>query len=181
MSDEVDPAGAGGDPACWLGAVCVDCGRVPDPPATLDAAARCPACRPAEPLDDRDYRALAEFRASLRAFLRRSEDAARRAGLTPHQHQLLLAIRGWSGASPPGVSDLAERLQLQVHSTGELLSRAEAAGLVRRGPDPDDGRRQRIELTEGGAERLADLTAFHRDHLRDLRRRLVDVLGELDG
>jgi DNA-binding MarR family transcriptional regulator len=132
-------------------------------------------------LTDDDYRALAEFRASLREFLTFSERAARDAGLTPNQHQLLLAVRGWAGTHPPSISDVAERLQLQVHSTGELVGRAEVAGLVRRTADPADRRRQRIELTDDGLERLAELSAHHRDELRSLRRRLLEVLADLDG
>ena len=131
-------------------------------------------------LSDADYRALAEFRSSLRAFLHASEVAARRAGLTPSQHQLLLAIRGWPGPEPPSVTGLAERLQLQVHSTGELLTRAEAAGFVRREVDPSDARRHRLLLTREGTERLEELTVFHRDELRRFRRRMLEVLGEID-
>lgn len=174
------PEPEGGDAACWLDQLCIDCGTIPDPPDGLDADGRCRACAERSPLTDEDYRKLAEFRASMRAFLRRSEEAARAAGVTPNQHQLLLAIRGWPDERPPGVSELAERLQLQVHSTGELLTRAEAAGLIRRTPDPDDGRRQRIELSEQGAATLAALTAVHRDQLRGLRQRMLQVLRDLD-
>src|SRR5690606_30729116 len=92
----------------------------------------------ATPLSDRDYRALAEFRSALRRFLHFSEQAAREAGITPAQHQLLLAVRGFAGPGTPVVGDLAEALQLRHHSTVELVDRAERAGLVTRVPDPDD-------------------------------------------
>ena len=49
---------------------------------------------------DEDYRVLAAFRASLRKFLRVSEDLAHGVGLTPQQHQALLAVRGYSGGHP---------------------------------------------------------------------------------
>ena len=55
-------------------------------------------------LTDADFQALAAFRAGLRRFLRFSEDAAREAGLTPQQHQLLVSIRGHKGPEPPTVS-----------------------------------------------------------------------------
>ena len=61
---------------------------------------------PDRPLGDRDYRALAEFRHALRRFLAFSEQAARDAGLTPSQHQLLLAVRGHAGPGQPSVSDV---------------------------------------------------------------------------
>src|SRR4051794_2438462 len=48
-------------------------------------------------LSDREYRALARFRYALRVFQRFSEQAARDAGVTPAQHQLLLAVRGHPG------------------------------------------------------------------------------------
>lgn len=41
-----------------------------------------------------DYTRLLEFRTGLRQFLRWSDRAAKEAGITPAQHQLLLAVRG---------------------------------------------------------------------------------------
>jgi len=41
-------------------------------------------------VDHADYAEAAEFRASLRRFLRRSEEISRRHGLTPRQYLLLL-------------------------------------------------------------------------------------------
>lgn len=176
LAGDVGKAARMGDPACWLDRVCDVCGQVVD---DLDDQRRCDDCAtPA--LTDADYEALAEFRAALRAFLSASESAAREAGLTPNQHQLLLAIRGWAGDDPPGVTELAERLRLQVHSTGELLARAESAGLIERREDPDDRRRQRLSLTTDGQRRLAALSAYHRDELRSFRQRLRDVLDVLD-
>ena len=131
-------------------------------------------------LADEDYRALARFRHALRVFLRFSEDAARRAGLSPAQHQLMLAIRGWPGPEPPSVSDAADLLQLRHHSASELVSRAEQAGLVTTTPDPVDGRRRCLALTEEGAARLAGLTVLHRDELRRFRDEMTEVLRELD-
>lgn len=59
------------------------------------------------PLAAADYENLLAFRASLRKFLSWSEIRAREAGLTPVQHQLLLAIKGHPGGQPPAVGDLA--------------------------------------------------------------------------
>src|SRR3954469_20313263 len=105
-------------------------------------------------LADRDYRTLAEFRHALRVFLRFSEDAARREGLTPNQPQLLLAIRGFPEEGPPTIGDVAQQLQLQHHSVVELVDRAVAGGLVPRHTDPEDRRRQRLELTAAGSKKL---------------------------
>jgi DNA-binding MarR family transcriptional regulator len=131
-------------------------------------------------LADRDYRTLATFRHSLRVFLRFSEDAARAEGLTPNQHQLLLAIRGFDGPDAPSIGDAAVSLQLQHHSVGELVDRAVEAGLVSRRADPDDRRRQRLALTSKGARTLAHLSAAHREELRRFRDEMTEVLRKLD-
>ena len=131
-------------------------------------------------LSDREYQALARFRHALRVFQRFSEQAAREAGITPAQHQLLLAIRGRESDSPPVVGDLAEALQLRHHSVVELIDRADAAGLVTRRPDPADLRRQQVLLTAAGRDVLEQLSMTHRDELRRFRKEMVDVLRELD-
>ncbi len=130
-----------------------------------------------EPLTDAEYRVLARFRAALRVFLHFSEDAARAAGVTPRQHQLLLAIRGAS--SPPAIGDLADALQLRHHSTVELIDRAVEAGLVERTTDDDDRRRQRLTLTRRGSAVLGSLSALHREELRKFREEMAEVLREL--
>ncbi|MBS1837607.1 MAG: MarR family transcriptional regulator [Actinobacteria bacterium] len=132
------------------------------------------------PLSDGDYATLARFRHALRVFLHFSEDAARSAGMTPAQHQLLLAVKGWDGEQPPAIADLAELLQLRPHSTAELVHRAEAAGLVHTTSDPADHRRQLSALTPLGEARLRSLSLQHRDELRRFRSRMNDVLSELD-
>ena len=69
------------------------------------------------------------LRHALRVFLRFSEQAARSAGVTPAQHELVLAVKGWPEDSAPSISDLADQLQLRNHSTVELVRQAEQAGL----------------------------------------------------
>lgn len=130
-------------------------------------------------LPDRDYQALARFRHGLRVFLSFSEDAARAAGIPPAQHQLLLAIRGWSGKGAPTIGDVADLLVLRHHSVVELVQRATAAGLVTAFDDPEDGRRQRLGLTPTGANRLAELSALHREELRRFRTEVTPILDEL--
>ncbi len=132
------------------------------------------------PLEDADYRNLARFRYALRRFLRFSEEAARGAGVTPSQHQLLLAVRGWDGGSAPSTSELAERLQLRLHSTVELVARAEGAGLVSSGNDGGDARRRLVRITDQGEAVLATLSQQHVDELRRFRTEMTDLLRELD-
>ena len=136
--------------------------------------------RTTAPLSSNEYRALARFRYALRVFLRFSEQAARDAGLTPAQHQLLLAVRGHPGDGPPVIGEVAEALQLRHHSAVELIGRAAEAGLVERFVHPGDQRRQQVVLTSHGEAVLAGLSAVHRDELRRFRAEMVDVLEELE-
>jgi DNA-binding MarR family transcriptional regulator len=130
-------------------------------------------------LSTAEYQALARFRYALRVFLRFSEEAARASGLTPNQHQLLLAVRGFPGEAPPTISDLAEWLQLRHNSTVELVDRAVDVGLLSRQTDPHDRRRQRLELTSRGAGLLRSLSAAHRRELRQFHSELAELLHEL--
>ncbi len=119
-------------------------------------------------LNQQDFERLLEFRVALRRFQRWSEDQAQAAGLTQVQHQLLVAIKGHPGDIPPTVGDLAGYLLLRSHSTVELIDRAEAAGLVERIPDADDGRVVRVRLTPAAELILQELTSAHLDRLREL-------------
>lgn len=131
-------------------------------------------------LTDRQYASLAQFLYALRLFLRFSEQAVRLADLTPAQHQLLLAVRGWNGELRPSVGDLAERLQTSPHATLELVRRAEQDGLVAVASDPADRRRQIVDLTRQGSLRLDSLTELHREELRKFRREMNSLLEELE-
>jgi DNA-binding MarR family transcriptional regulator len=115
-----------------------------------------------------DYENLLSFRTSLRRFLHWSQTQAQAVGLTPAQHQLLLAVKGHRGSQGPTVGDLAGYLLLRHHSTVELIDRAVAAGLVERWGDDADGRVTRVRLTAGGESRLSRLAPAHLDELRNL-------------
>jgi len=130
-------------------------------------------------VSDADYAALAAFRRSLREFVHFSETAARAAGLTPQQHQALLAIRG--SANVLTVGDLAASLQLRPHSALELVDRLAAAHLVERRPGETDRRRVEVSLTAGAESLLADLSAAHLAELRHRRALLGELLAQLDG
>ncbi len=100
--------------------------------------------------------AVADFRAALRKFLRKSERVARGSGLTPQRYLLLLMIKGAPGGGESStVTELAERLQLAQSTVTELVRRAEQAGLVEREQSRDDGRVAHIGLTPLGESRLA--------------------------
>lgn len=129
--------------------------------------------------DQRDYRTLAAFRHLLRRFLGFSEAAARDAGLTPQQHQALLAIKGFPGGNDVTIHDLAEQLCVRHHSAVELVDRLVAADLVVRRQDPADRRRVLLDLTSGADRCLAELSTAHLEELRRLGPTLVAILNLL--
>lgn len=118
---------------------------------------------------DQDYRDILAYRDRLRRFLAWSESQAAAAGVTPAQHQLLLAVRGHAGAGRPTIGDIAEHLRLQHHSAVGLIARAVATGLVRRQPDHKDRRVVHIVLEPAGEVALEHLTALHMIELGVLR------------
>jgi DNA-binding MarR family transcriptional regulator len=134
---------------------------------------------PRRPVTTAEYYALARFRKALRAFLHLSEQAARSVGLTPAQHQLLLAIKGADLSQPPTLREIADSLKLRHHSVVELVDRAAAAGLLERKADPDDARFQRLVATRLGEAKLAELSSVHRDELRRFREEMLEQLAPL--
>jgi DNA-binding MarR family transcriptional regulator len=123
-------------------------------------------------LDHAEYERLLRFRTGLRRFLRWSAEQAAAAGLTPAQHQLLLAVRGHPDPRGPTVGDVAGYLLLRHHSAVELIDRAQAAGLLERHADRDDSRTVRLRLTRSGRKRLDTLTAAHLEELARLEPEL---------
>ena len=116
-----------------------------------------------------DYETLAGFRYRLRRFLRFSEEATRSRGITPLQYQLLLQIKGFPGRDWASVAELAERLQAKHHGVVSLISRCEAAGLVRRAPSRGDKRRVEVHLTPQGRACLGQLVRLHLQELHSAR------------
>lgn len=132
------------------------------------------------PAEGIDYEALAEFRYALRRFLHFSAAAARAAGLSPAQHQALLAIKGFPGGRNASIGELAGRLDRRHHTAVGLVDRLARRRLLRRVPDREDRRRVQVELTRAGEAVLGRLSAAHRDELRQLGpelRRLLEKLG----
>jgi len=124
-----------------------------------------------------DVMAVAELRAALRQFLRRSERVARQSGLTPQRYLLLLMIKGAPGGSEQStVTELSERLQLAQSTVTELVRRAEEVGLVERKQSETDARVAHLRLTEEGERRL--MLSF--TELETERAQLRDAFARLD-
>ncbi len=141
---------------------------------------RSAGARRKEALTQADYETLSELRYLMRRFAAFSEAAAREAGLTPQQHQALLAIKGFPGAARATIGDLAERLNVRHHSVVGLVDRLVSRGLLRRRLDPSDRRRVRVGLTGKSRELLASLSRTHRDELRRLAPLLRELLERLE-
>jgi DNA-binding MarR family transcriptional regulator len=78
-------------------------------------------------------------------------------GLTSTQAGALFCISSTDGIA---VGELAERLELAQSAASGLAQRLEAAGLVTRSPDPQDGRSVRLVLTRSGRKRREEAIAL---------------------
>ena len=125
-----------------------------------------------------DVMAVAEFRAALRRFLRRSERIARQSGLTPQRYGLLMMIKGApDGSEQSTVTELSDRLQLAQSTVTELVHRAEEAGPVARRQSQTDARVAHLSLTPEGERRLMlSFTALEAE-----RAQLRDAFSSFDG
>lgn len=127
---------------------------------------------------DRFRRVLAGLARSLRA----SDSAS---GLTPTQVSLLFTV---VRSGPIGLSELARVEGLNPTMLSRAVGALEHARLLRREPDPTDGRAASVAATPAGSrlhDRIradrSDILGAQLSHLsEDERRQLVDVLPVLE-
>lgn len=125
------------------------------------------------------YELLAALRHALRRFLSFSKEAARSSGLTPQQHQALLAIKGFPGRDHVAIGELAECLQLRHHSAVGLVDRLARRNLLRRMRSRVDRRRVEVRLTVRGERLLERLSAVHLREIRQLGPELHKLIGSI--
>ena len=126
-----------------------------------------------------EFAQVADFRAALRAFLRKAERNARMSGLTPQRYLLLLMIKGApSGRETSTVTELAERLQLAQSTVTELVSRAEEIGLIEREQSDSDGRVTNLRLTDEGERRLMKAFTTNEQERQELRAAIAHLDGD---
>lgn len=103
-------------------------------------------------------------------------------GITPAQSRLLRTVAHF-GDAPPRMADLAARLEVVPRAVTTLVDGLEAAGRVRRVPDPSNRRVIRIELTDQGRATLRELRSARRAAAEDILAPLTvaqrEVLGDL--
>ncbi|MEU3609608.1 MarR family transcriptional regulator [Streptomyces sp. NPDC035033] len=103
-------------------------------------------------------------------------------GITPAQSRLLRLVAHY-GDAPPRMADLAARLEVVPRAVTSLVDGLEAAGRVRRAPDPANRRVVRIELTDEGRATLRELRSARRAAAEDILAPLTadqrEVLGDL--
>ena len=128
-----------------------------------------------------DLERLAQFRYRLRCYLRFSEEVTRKEGVTPLQYQLMLQIKGFPGREWATVGELAERLQAKHHGVVSLISRCEAAALVKRSISRSDRRRVDVQLTSKGDKCLQHLASLHRAELLSLQGQAASDLTAFSG
>jgi DNA-binding MarR family transcriptional regulator len=75
---------------------------------------------------------------------------------------------------PASISDLAAADRVRPQSMAQTVRELESAGWVSRRPDPDDGRRAILELTDAGLARLQANRAAREDWLTQALERELD-------
>jgi DNA-binding MarR family transcriptional regulator len=134
--------------------------------------------RPLE-LDAGEYATLAAFRYALRKFLRFSEAAAEKAGLTAQHYQAMLVVRAAPEGKQLTINELARQLLIKHNSAVGLVDRLVRQGLLVRGPSPDDARKVSLRLTAKGARVLGRLASVHREELGHAGPQLRELLRQI--
>ena len=125
-----------------------------------------------------DYARLAAFRQALREFLRFSEEAAARVGLTAQHYQAMLILRAAGDEARVTIVDLARQLIIKHNSAVGLVDRLVREGLVVRAASSADRRKVELRLSARGRQVLAKLAAVHRRELERLGPVLETVIAD---
>lgn len=126
-----------------------------------------------------DYARLAAFRQSLREFLRFSEEAAEREGLTTQHYQAMLILRASADEEPVTINDLARRLLIKHNSAVGLVDRLVKESLVARETSRADRRKVELRLSPRGRRVLAKLAGVHRRELQRIGPILEKFFSEI--
>jgi DNA-binding MarR family transcriptional regulator len=116
--------------------------------------------------NDREFARAAALAADLRAVMgklkRRLREQARSGDLTESQISTLSRLEREGSAT---VTALAQAEGMRPQSMGAIVAALEAAGLVTRALDPNDGRQTLLSLTDACRERIKAARAAREDWL----------------
>lgn len=135
---------------------------------------------PKRKLTPGDYHALGEFRHALRRFMAFSETGAQELGLTPQQHQALLAVRAHPGPNPMTVGELASSLMIKNHSALGLVDRLVERGLLLREASRQDRRCVVLTLSETGSRKLETISRNNLGQLKNTLPAFADLMRALE-
>jgi DNA-binding MarR family transcriptional regulator len=133
-----------------------------------------------------EERAASDLRVALGRIVRRLRQAHEPGELTLSEVSALSRLDR-DGPATPGALAAGERVRPQA--MGTTLAALEQRGLVARMPDPDDGRRVSMSITEGGRQILLDRRSASVSRLGraltegftpEERRRLIEVIPLLE-
>ncbi|MFJ8153819.1 MarR family winged helix-turn-helix transcriptional regulator [Streptomyces sp. NPDC094468] len=102
-------------------------------------------------ISDSATRTARDLRVAFSRLRRRIREVAQDADLTPSQESALTLIAKHGAAT---ASALASAEGVRPQSMATTLAGLDQQGLIRRSPDPTDGRRQLVTLTEAGQARV---------------------------
>jgi DNA-binding MarR family transcriptional regulator len=138
-----------------------------------------------EPADSAGDDALSEALTAVARQLRdRSAETLAPWDITPAH---LRALRTLARHETMRLSELSDRLQIAPRTATEVVDALQAGGLVRRRADPADRRAVLVEVTERGADMLAEIRAARGTEAGrifgrlgpDDRAELARILGQL--
>lgn len=128
-----------------------------------------PGATPADPTSEQVANELA---AVVGRLLRRLRSSSSESLLTPTQRSVLARI---ADGGPATTAALARAEFVRPQSMRLTLGALEEQGIVERAPDPDDGRKSVMSITDTGRTTLAQVRAAKRNWLAEA------IAAELDG
>ncbi|MEU7057132.1 MarR family transcriptional regulator [Streptomyces sp. NPDC046197] len=137
-------------------------------------------------ISDSAARAARDLRVVFSRLRRRIREVAQDDDLTPSQVSALTLV-GKHGAAT--ASALAQAEGVRPQSMAATLAALDQRGLIRRSPDPADGRRQLVTLTEAGRGRIEGdrqvreewlARALEDGYTEDERRTLIEAFALLE-
>ncbi|GBE65436.1 MarR family transcriptional regulator [Mycobacterium sp. MFM001] len=131
-------------------------------------------------------RAARDLRVFFSRLRRRMREVATDDDLTPSQTAVLTRL--WKDG-PTSASVLASAERVRPQSMAATLTALDRHGLIRRAPDPEDGRRQVISLTAAGRRRAENhrqlrgewlARAMQEQYSEEERRVILEALSLLE-